>query len=41
MKVKAWYPDTWKPNPAFMRPGKAWAEQVKITLSDPTETKGR
>jgi hypothetical protein len=39
MMVKAWYYDTWKPNPALMRPGKALAENIKITLSDPTDKK--
>jgi hypothetical protein len=39
MKVKAWYYDTWKP--ILMRPGKALAEDIKITLSEPTEGKGR
>jgi hypothetical protein len=41
MTVKAWYYDTWKPNPAQMRVGKAIAEAVKITLSEPTEGKGK
>lgn len=39
MKVKAWYYDATKP--ILMRPGKALAEQIKITLSDPTDSKGR
>jgi hypothetical protein len=41
MTVKAWYYDITKPNPTLMRPGKALAEEVKITLSDPTDDKGR
>ncbi len=33
MTVKAWYIDTWKPNPTFQTPGKAKAETLNITLS--------
>ncbi len=33
MQVKAWYIDTWKPNPTFNTPGQAMAESLTITLS--------
>jgi hypothetical protein len=38
MKIKAWYTDVDKPNATFNRPGKALAEAVTITLSQPPST---
>lgn len=38
VKVKAWYDDLGKPNATLNRPGKALAEAVTITLSQPPST---
>lgn len=37
-KVKAWYIDGGKPNPLLNNPGKAIAEEVNITLTNPPPT---
>jgi len=41
LKVKAWYYDQGKPNPTLNLPGKALAETVSITLSEPPSAKRR
>jgi len=41
VKVKAWYYDQTKPNPALNLPGKALAETLSITLSEPPVAKRR
>jgi hypothetical protein len=41
VKVKAWYYDQTKPNPALNLPGKALAETLSITLSEPPGAKRR
>ncbi|MBI3836456.1 MAG: hypothetical protein HY288_00805 [Planctomycetia bacterium] len=41
VKVKAWYYDPYRPNPALNRPGKARAEEVTITLAKPLAHSGK
>ena len=41
VKVKAWYYDNTRPNTALNIPGRAFAEEVSITLAKPPEPAGR
>jgi hypothetical protein len=41
VKAKFWYADSWKPIAAMNIPGKAYAEEITITLSKPLAPTGR